>query len=238
MKNLKGLYNNWHSTEYDDDNKSLIELKTRKSHDLILSYMDEAKSFQKGKKLLDIACGKGLFLKEAKKKGLDIFGLDISDVAIDQAEKELPKGNFIAGDAENLPYGDDEFDYVSCIGSLEHFIRPAEAVQEISRVLKKSGIALIHLPNLMFLGHIYMAYKHGLMPSEGEQSFSEVFYTFKGWEKLLEENNLKVIECKSYNRIHGSRKVSKVVSFFWNNIFKFFVPFNLSYIFIFICRKK
>lgn len=237
-EDLRKDYNRWHTDVYQAGNSVKIDPKTRRYFNLILDYLNKNKKIKKGKKILDVACGKGLFLKVAKKRGLEIFGLDISNVAINKAKEIIKGGNFMAGSAEEMPYQDEEFDYITCLGSLEHFSRPEKGAQEISRVLKKDGVALVYVPNLMFLGHIYLAYRDGVMPSEGQQGFSEVFYTYKGWKKLLEDNGLKVIAGKSYNRIYGTKKVSSFVVFLWENFVRFFTPFNLSYIFIFICQKK
>ncbi|MEW6408082.1 MAG: hypothetical protein AB1465_05325 [Patescibacteria group bacterium] len=122
-------------------------------------------------------------------------------------------------------------------GGLEHFANIPKATQEISRVLKNSGIAIIDVPNLMFLGHIYQTFKDGSMPSEGEQQFSEQFYTYKKWKELFESNGLQVIDCKKYNGIYGTKRFNKFVVWIWNNVIRHFVPFHLSYCFIFICKK-
>jgi SAM-dependent methyltransferase len=130
------------------------------------------------------------------------------------------------------------FDYVTCLGSLEHFPNPERGVREISRVLKKNAKALIFVPNLFFLGHIYMAFRYGIEPSEANQNFSEIFKTRKGWEELFEKNGLKVLNCYKYNTIWASTKVSSVTKILYNYLLKPFIPLNLSYSFLFICEKK
>jgi len=193
---------------------------------------------KKGKKLLDIACGQGLFLKDAQEKGLKTYGLDFSPVAIEKGRKIVPNAELAVGDGENLPYEDDSFDFVTCLGSLEHFAHPEKGAAEISRVLKKDGRAVIMLPNSYFLGQIWWVWKTGLPPDEGGQEFSERFSTHKGWVKFLEENKLKVIETKKWNRIYASGKASPLVKSIYNFAVEPFVPLNLSYAFLILCRKK
>ena len=166
-KNLKKHYDKWHTDAYHTSNLENSDPKRRKCFNLILDYLDKNNKIEKGKKILDIACGKGLFLNAAKEKGLEIFGLDISDVAINKAKAIVKESNFVVGDAEEMPYQDEEFDYVTCFGSLEHFAHPEKGVRELSRALKRNGVAMVYVPNLMFVGHVYMTYKYGVMPSEG-----------------------------------------------------------------------
>ena len=45
--------------------------------------------YKKKGKLLDIGCGAGFFLKEAQKKGWDVFGVDLSQSMIEYAKKEF-----------------------------------------------------------------------------------------------------------------------------------------------------
>lgn len=95
----------------------------------------------------------------------------------------------------------------------------------------------------MFLGHIYLAWRYGAMPSEGGEGGKfydyeiEKFYTYEGWKNILEKAGFKVIACKKYNYVLGSKKVSKFTKFLYNKVFQHFLPLNLSYCFIFICRK-
>lgn len=238
-------YNYWHQKTYQIDllgslrsNKMLYELII---HQLRLSAEDRRK------KLLDVACGKGVFLREVNDRnlGLDLYGLDISDVAITKAE-EFVEANFVVGDAQNMPYENNIFDYITCSGGLEYYPDPKKGAREMYRVLKKGGLACILVPNLMFIGHIYMAWRYGVMPSEGGQSGVdrfydyeiEKFYTCEGWERILRSTGLEVLNCKKYNFILGSKKVSDLVRFLYNRFFQYFVPLNLSYCFVFLCRKK
>lgn len=191
----------------------------------------------KSRKILDVACGTGEFLKEAKMRSMDIYGIDISDYAIQDAKKHI-QGKFFVGSGEKLPFENNEFDLVTCIGSLEHFDSQERGISEMARVVKKNGVVLIHVPNLMFLGHIYMTYKYGVMPSEGKQSFSEVFYTYGGWKKLLEENGLKVIGCTVVNDMSETEKVNIVTKLLWQSVIRHIVPFHLSYAFNLYCSKK
>jgi len=236
MKNilLKKNYNVWWQDKKIHGEK--IDAAKRLYRNLINGLLKHH-SLQKGKKLLDVACGTGEFMIEASKRGFYVYGIDLSDYAIKHAKKHAV-GIFYVGSGENMPFKNNEFDYIVCIGSLEHFSRPDKGIAEMARVLKKDGICVIHVPNLMFLGHIYMAYRYGVMPSEGEQQFSEIFYTYNGWKKLLEDNGFLVIDCTVVNDMSKTKKVSPYVKIIWQYLIRPFVPLHLSYAFNFYCRKK
>ncbi|MCX6818596.1 MAG: class I SAM-dependent methyltransferase, partial [Candidatus Aenigmarchaeota archaeon] len=100
--------------------------------------------------LLDVACGNGHFLKEAEKR-VTCFGIDVSDVAVARAKKNATKSDIRRGQGEKLPYKDNYFDYVTCIGSLEHFINMEKGLSEMRRVMKPNAIANILVPNSDYL---------------------------------------------------------------------------------------
>jgi len=229
---LHDFYNKWHG-------KDCIDITTIDQRDIKYCnwILYDLLEINPNKILLDISCGKGLFLFVASKKHLTCVGIDISSSAVRCAKNVVPDTWLVCGNAEKLPFPDETFDYITCNGSLEHFPHPDIGASEISRVLKKGGIACITVPNLFFVGHIYMAWRYGIEPDEAEQQFSEIFMTRQGWTKLLEENGLKVVRCYKYNTIWASKKVGSMTKIAWNILLKPFIPLNLSYMFIFICKK-
>ncbi len=192
------------------------------------------KKYTDGRRLLDVACGRGELLMEARALGFEVKGVDISDTALKKARaRDL---DVQRSGAEKLPFSANTFDAVTCIGSLEHFEDKKKALQEMARVTQKDGVIFLHLPNLMFLGHIYMAWRYGSMPSEGGQHFSEEYLTYQGWEQLLASAGLKVVKVEKYNQVVASKKVSPAIIFIWQYLLKPFIPFNLSYAFNVYCR--
>lgn len=192
--------------------------------------------------LLDVACGLGYLLDMAEEKGVTAVGLDISWIALTKAKKEGPHRKVVLGNGEQLPWPDNTFDYVTCLGSLEHFIHPEVGVREIARVLKPSGKVAISLPNSHHLMAIYNVYKTGGVLPE-LQDF-ERFATRVEWTAMLEQNGLKVLSVHKYN-VGFARVFKKGRGLFWyayNILFKllgdFWIPLNLSFSLIFICTKK
>jgi ubiquinone/menaquinone biosynthesis C-methylase UbiE len=195
----------------------------------------------KAGRLLDVACGLGFLLDFAKERGASAFGLDISRVALAKGKADDPTRRMIEGNGEHLPWPDESFDYVTCLGSLEHFISPDEGAREIARVLKSTGKAAIMLPNSHHLQAIHNVYKTGSILPE-LQDF-ERFATRVEWQALLEENGLQVESVHKFNT-GFSRYFKKGREGFWyiyNILFRLlgdiWIPTNLSFALTFICTK-
>lgn len=92
-----------------------------------------------GDKVLDIGCGKGFLLYEMSliEPGLELYGLDVSRYAIDNAKEEI-KDRLQVGNATSLPWPDRYFDYVFSITTLHnlHNYDLDRALREMQRVGK------------------------------------------------------------------------------------------------------
>jgi SAM-dependent methyltransferase len=114
-------------------------------------HIPEAAQFAnaRGLRVLEIGCGLGTDGAQFAKAGADYTGVDLTEAAIELARKRfelfgLP-GEFRIADAENLEFPDQSFDVVYSHGVLHHTPDINAAVQEIHRVLKPSGRAIVML---------------------------------------------------------------------------------------------
>lgn len=107
----------------------------------VAEYMMREYDLKKGDKILDIGCGKGFQLKELQNliPGIEVFGLDISQYAIDNAHPDI-KDNIKLGCASELPYDDNEFDYVFSLNTLHNLKidKLFAAINEVNRVSKNN----------------------------------------------------------------------------------------------------
>jgi ubiquinone/menaquinone biosynthesis C-methylase UbiE len=101
----------------------------------------------RGKKILDVGCGPGLYASLLIKKGAVVKGIDISSELIRIAKQEAPTAEFIIGDAERLPYKNSEFDIVIAPLVLHYLNSWDEVLKEIHAVLKKGGIFIFSQHN-------------------------------------------------------------------------------------------
>lgn len=125
---------------------------------------------KRGERLLDVACGGGYLLMEAERAGLVAHGIDIAQAAIERARTFAPRATLTRGDAEALPYDDASFDVVTCLGSLEHFLDPSKALEEMRRVLAPDGRAVLVVPNQWFAYDVARGWIEGKGLSHGQES--------------------------------------------------------------------
>ena len=137
--------------------------------------------------VLDIACGRGEWLQVCDSIGAKVHGLDLSERAIDFCRKAIPNGEFFAQPAEVLPFADDSFDCITCLGSLEHFVEPVVALKEMVRVSKGDARFVISVPNADFLTR-----KLKLYYGTNQKDAKEVVRTLDEWEHLFNLAGLKV----------------------------------------------
>jgi len=95
-----------------------------------------------GTSLLDVACGEGMLVWAARKRGVNGIGIDLSSLGTMLAHMRIGASLVSIANGEFLPFADQSFDYVTNTGSLEHFLNPLAGVKEMIRVLKPNGQAL------------------------------------------------------------------------------------------------
>jgi ubiquinone/menaquinone biosynthesis C-methylase UbiE len=101
-----------------------------------------------GSCVLEVAPGPGFFAIELSKLGnFQITGLDISrtfvEIATGNARNAGVNVDFRWGNASAMPFADASFDFVYCSAAFKNFSEPIRALNEIYRILRPAGEALI-----------------------------------------------------------------------------------------------
>lgn len=171
----------------------------------------------RNKKLLDVGCGNGNFLQLAE-FFFKTYGTDISKNAIENAKKRCKNSILQVSPAEKLKFNKEFFDVIVCLGSLEHFVNMGYALKKMHKILKKNGIAVLHVPNSNYLIHII----HKLLGVRVERYFqiNERRATENEWKGILEKY-FEIIKCYKYN---------EKWYFAW-------IPKKYCYHFTFLCKK-
>ena len=95
--------------------------------------------------LLVVGCGAGIEAAIlAQRLKAKVIGIDIED-NFDKTARKFAA--LETGDAENLLFKDNTFDFVFSYHALEHIPNPQKALKEMHRVLKKGGGFWIGTPN-------------------------------------------------------------------------------------------
>lgn len=100
-----------------------------------------------GKSVLEVGVGYGTVSQKIGESGAEYHGLDIAKGPVDMVNLRIGRGRHggvaKVGNILAAPYRDESFDWVIAIGCLHHTGNLALAIDEVYRVLKKSGQAMI-----------------------------------------------------------------------------------------------
>jgi SAM-dependent methyltransferase len=195
---------------------------------------------QPGARLLDVASGEGYLLKAVRQRGLTGISVDFSRTATQLAGQHAALA--LVGDGHKLPLADASFDYVTNIGSLEHFIAPQAGLREMRRLLRPDGKAALLLPNSFYLlDIIWHVWRRGYTVSHKQAI--ERFATKNEWRDLIEGAGFRVWQVHCYNLAFPvswadiewyRRRPRKIVSLLLSPL----IPTNLSYSFLYIADKN
>ena len=122
----------------------------RAKADIVVHLLQKYAGSIAGKKILDVGCGSGYFLKRLKEKGAHAYGVDPHFKAVGNAKKKS-NATVVLGSADSISFASNSFDVVCALDVLEHCKDDAKAVTELKRVLKPSGYAIITVPALQSL---------------------------------------------------------------------------------------
>jgi ubiquinone/menaquinone biosynthesis C-methylase UbiE len=100
-----------------------------------------------GAEVLEVAPGPGYLAIELARLGFQVTGLDISrsfvEIASENARQAAVRVDFRQGDAASLPFAAESFDLVVCQAAFKNFARPGSALDQMHRVLRSGGTAVI-----------------------------------------------------------------------------------------------
>ena len=185
---------------------------------------------------LDVACGLGLMLRSMRNHDIkNLHGIDISSEAIKIARKYIPDAELRVGNAEFLPYPDEIFDSITCLGSLERMLERDKVLKEQIRVAKQSAKFCYMVRNSENFTWRYVLKPLGLANKKGHQDALNL----NEWKDLFSSNGFKIEFIYPDHWLYY--KILRVV-LFWKKIdtsrvYKFPLSLNFAYEFIFVLRK-
>jgi len=157
-------------------------------------------------RVLEVACGRGGFVRELARAGARVTGCDFSSAALHAAATKVFCSNghprladLVQGDAQSLPFGDAAFDVVVSCETIEHLPRVLEAVREMHRVTRPGGKLFLTTPNyanFMGLYEIYARFRHpgrkDDQPFDRRQWFPQVrrWIRLAGWTILRSDGTV------------------------------------------------
>lgn len=185
---IYGLAAKW----YDRNSRKSRLAEMRSYADLV-----EART-NKGAAILEVAPGPGYLSIELARRGFIVTGIDISQDFVEIAKRNATEAgvsvDFRQGNASAMTLPDSSFDFVVCSAAFKNFKEPVNALNEMYRVLKPDGTALI-------LDMDHAATKEDIeneISQSGVKGFDRLFvklafktflksgaYTMEGFEELI-----------------------------------------------------
>ena len=135
---IKKVYQDW-AVQYDKDNDDLLGTVSQPNAvDLLNSHMND-----KNIEIVDIGCGTGLVGKFLQNKGYLYYdGLDISEEMLEIAKSRGYRHLSVGSLQNKLPYGNDSYDAVFCVGVFTHGHVNSNGLDELIRITKKDGFII------------------------------------------------------------------------------------------------
>lgn len=172
------------------------------------------------KRVLDIGCAKEYLVLLFKNKGIESYGVDISEYAISHAPEKVKKFLFkVDIEKEKLPFPDNFFDGITIIEVLEHLYNFEFALKECKRVLKKGGFLFVTTPfedDGVDISHINVHPRDFWIEKISGLGF--IYHDEKDLRKEIIEHSLKLppkrILGKFLFNIPGGKFLRKIVLYF------------------------
>ncbi|WCK53378.1 class I SAM-dependent methyltransferase [Aneurinibacillus sp. Ricciae_BoGa-3] len=134
--------------DYVDQNRVSFDKLANQSgvkwrhRDLTIQFISAFQMLLGGSRVLDLGCGAGHDSLRLKRYDLQVQGLDISEVMLQQAKQSVQDVEFIQGDFRSIPTGDSIYDGVWANASLIYITKEdlKKALGEVYRVMKPGGV--------------------------------------------------------------------------------------------------
>lgn len=151
-----------------------------------------------GLKVLSVGCGPAPIASQILEKKGRFYGIDLSQDILHKAKKSHESETLLlsAGDMRQIPFQNESFDLLLCLGPLEYVDDVKLVFEEFSRVMKTGAIAIISMQNKfspyrLWDRYIYSGFLFNAIRKLGHRSISN-----KPLENLIPINDLKQNLCR------------------------------------------
>ena len=248
FQNTKDIYNQSYfksgdslSAGYDNyiAERPTIEVTFKKRLDFIMRNAPSL-GVTGGRRVLDIGCAAGFLLDILRKNGWECEGVELSEYAVDYANKEL-KIDVRQGVLGDFEYPENHFDLVVCWDVIEHCYDPKRDLKIMYNIVKSGGYLSLITPDMGSLHakiarhrwvefekpeeHLYFFSKEILKRILREIGFELVASTTAGKYVTV---NFALNRLKSYSGIFGL--IQRAVNERSGNRYIFVNPFDKMFI--------
>ena len=167
----------------------LSSLTKKRYHELL----DRFEEYRSTNKLLDVGCGNGLFLQEARNRGWEVYGTEFSDDAVSFCKQhgiEMKQGPLKVSDYEL-----GSFDVLTSFEVLEHINNPRAESSAFHSLLRKGGLLYVTTPNFNCLERYVNGADYDLI----EYPEHLCYYTKKTMDMLFKSAGFRAVQTEAVN---------------------------------------
>jgi ubiquinone/menaquinone biosynthesis C-methylase UbiE len=195
-------YDQWHQRIY---NSGESPDQGSPWYRLVLQHLEPLQ----GKKILEIACGRGGFAAILGLQGATVFGADFSATALRIAQQKARRTSsqdsritFLQADAQTLPFVNSTFDVVISCETIEHLTNPSSALREMARVCRPGGTLYLTTPNYLNFMGLYLIYD-AVLRRDRQSTFAQPVdhrWLFPKVRRIITSSGWKIV--KSDGTVH------------------------------------
>ncbi len=143
-------------------------------------------------RILDVGCGTGLNAALLAELGHDVYGIDLSPVAIEKFRAKGLQGSVINIETGPIPLPADLFDLVYASEVIEHCVDTTSFLRNLGTVLKPGGTLLLSTPNSAFWAYRLMSVM-GLAVGEYQHPGHVRFFSTKSLSAAIQKAGFDVL---------------------------------------------
>lgn len=186
--------------------------------------------------VLDVGCGNGIISRGVGEHGFNVYGIDISEKAIEKARSEnlLANVKFDIKSAEALVAEGKKYDAVICSEVLEHLSFPESLLHVIHQSLKDQGILIVTVPNGNGPREVFVTKPVIALQKKGNWAWRTLkkiksWFGYKGTTVQSDADNLTHIQFFTKRSLQqlASKNRFKIVRFGKTNFIDDVFPFSL-----------
>jgi 2-polyprenyl-3-methyl-5-hydroxy-6-metoxy-1,4-benzoquinol methylase len=150
--------------------------------------------YKRNGRILDIGCGRGVFLNVMKRNGWTVAGTEYDRITAESIAESY-NINVVNGNPRDWGFPQGSFDVVTMNHVLEHMSAPESAIVECSRLLVRGGLLVVAVPNITSLQstlgkHLWF---HLDIP------YHLYHFSEEGLTSLLEKYNFNVLKIRRFD---------------------------------------
>jgi len=198
-----------------------FDLQVRK--DLVLKTINHLVQKNGVVRVAEIGCGSCNVLGDTQLNSAQKVGIDFSKQMLETSKKNYEEIALVNGDSNFLPLKDNQFDLVLCLGVVQYIQSYADAIRELSRILKPEGCLILTVPSKHSIFNIYrkiwhhspfylgmksLIYKMLKVHRAVRRQYKMHYFDIEEIDSILAKNNL--MKISSVFHTHGIMKKYRV----------------------------